>query len=177
MGRSRYLCAMAIPREISQQFRTGHSVLWSRPEAPLLITSLPHANAPQNRQMSVALAVAEVGLLTGYVQEISDLMWDVLEHTEKELWLQVPGGRNVPDWVLNADGSINLVWARTGPLQQLIHPTGKPGILWWLPSSEAEQKQVLAPVENVVTLPPAKEKAPAVRHMRLEPSGSVQILK
>ncbi|HAA11573.1 MAG TPA: hypothetical protein DCE41_07685 [Cytophagales bacterium] len=165
---------MVLPKDTISHYRKGGWVHWARQDGDLFVHALAYdLKIPTG--FSSHLAVAEAGVLTSYVAEISDLMWDVLEHTEKELWLVVPGGKNVPEGMLNAEGELSLHWSKKGPLHGLLYPTGKPGVVLRTLSAE-ESEQTLGALQNVVSLPPQKG-VPDRRAMRMAPDGSVQLLE
>ncbi|MEL6538477.1 MAG: hypothetical protein AAFQ98_23855 [Bacteroidota bacterium] len=165
---------MVLPKDIIHHFRQGGWVHWPRPDGDLFIHKLAYdLSLPQGP--TAHLAVAEAGILANYVEEISDLMWDVLEHTEKELWLTVPGGKNVPEAMAGSAGDVSLHWSKKGTLHDLLYPTGKPGIVLRAQTAE-ESTRTLAALENVVSLPPQKG-ATNRRAMRMAPDGSIQMLE
>ena len=162
---------MSIPRETIQHLRQGGWVHWERPDGDLFIHILqPELALPPG---TPGLVAAEAGTLGSYVTEISDLMWDVMEYTDKELWLLVPQGRNLPEGTLQADGSLWLHWAKDGVLNKLVQPMGRPALVVRATTPE-EIKGALGALENVVTLPP--QKGADRRAMRMAPDGSVQMM-
>lgn len=170
---------MRTPQDVLQHYRNGGWVKIPYENSSLLVSmihpeiSIPDAVLPTER----GLAVAEVGLLQNHVSEISDLMWDVLEHTTKNLWLEMPGGRNSPQVLLHSDSSLTGVWAKEGSLHSLLNATGKPGIVLLFEGNEQDHGHLLAQLGKVVILHPSKKTVYERSYMRMAPDGSVRMGK
>lgn len=61
---------------------------------------------PDNK--SYIILISEVGQLYDYVQKVPEIAWDILDVQEEPLTIIYPKGKNLPNEVLAADGSIAI---------------------------------------------------------------------
>jgi len=64
--------------------------------------------------------------LPGYVQEIPDVAYDLIEYTENPLTLVMPGAKNISPALISADGSVGIRICSHPFCQQLIQRMRKP---------------------------------------------------
>ena len=169
---------MAVPKDIKHHLRQGGWVFVDRPKHPLLVGPLADADklvkvAPPEK---LVVFTAEPGILSQHVSEINDLMWDVMEHTHHELWLQVPGARNIPDAVITAPDLVQVHWAQSGTLHEMAYAVSKALLGVSVPTQKQAREQLWAQLENIVSLRPQKEQTPERRRMLLAPDGTVRML-
>lgn len=77
-------------------------------------------------EKSLIILVSGVTMLEGYVQNIPDGAYQLLEVTEEPLTIVYPAGRNLPASVMATDGSVAIRVVKTGFIADLVQRFRKP---------------------------------------------------
>ncbi|MFN6946458.1 MAG: L-threonylcarbamoyladenylate synthase [Cytophagaceae bacterium] len=77
-------------------------------------------------QDGLVLLIAEIGQLYDYVVKIPEIVWDIIEFSEKPLTIIYPEGRQLPPYVLGADGSVAIRLVKDPFCQKVIQRLHKP---------------------------------------------------
>ncbi|RYE36730.1 MAG: threonylcarbamoyl-AMP synthase [Sphingobacteriaceae bacterium] len=124
--------------------------------------------------------------LAGYVREVPEIAYDLIEFAENPLTLILSGARNISPALINADGSIGIRVVKHQFCEQLIQRLRKP-----LVSTSANisgkpspknfmdiDPEILEGVDYVVDLEQhnMQEKTPSTL-MKLEPSGQFSFIR
>lgn len=136
------------------------------------------------QQKSLILLVANDGMLQRFVKEVPEVAWDIVDVAEKPTTIIYPNGKNLPNNVLAADGSIGIRMVKSGPLHQLIHKFGKPVVSTSAnisgeknPSTLSEiSQEIISKVDLVVDLPTDTTKQ-ASSIIKIELNGEFKIIR
>lgn len=77
-------------------------------------------------EKSLIILVSGVTMLEGYVQDIPDAAYQLLEVADQPLTIVYPAGRNLPATAMAADGSVAIRLVRTGFVADLVQRFRKP---------------------------------------------------
>jgi len=75
---------------------------------------------------SMIVLVSDIGMLQGYIQELPDVAWDLIEYTEKPLTLIFDDAKNLAPNVVAQDSSIGIRVVKDEFVQRLIERFRKP---------------------------------------------------
>src|SRR5512135_2173629 len=75
---------------------------------------------------SMLVLLDDENKLTGYVTEIPEIAWSILEVTEKPITIIYPGARNLAAGLVAEDGSIGIRIVKDDFCRQMIRTFGKP---------------------------------------------------
>lgn len=71
------------------------------------------------------LLIADIGMLSVYVEKMPEVAWDIVEFAEKPLTIIYPKGKSLAPNVLGANGSVAIRLVKDTFCQGLIHRFGK----------------------------------------------------
>lgn len=124
--------------------------------------------------------------LQGYVSDVAEIAYDLMEYAESPLTLVMPGAKNISPAIISADGSIGVRITSHDFCKQLIQRLRKPLVSTSANiSGEASPKnfgqispQIIDGVDYVVDLEQhdMSEKKPSAI-MRLQPNGRFEFLR
>ncbi len=75
---------------------------------------------------SVIVLIDTPNKLEGYIQEVPEIAFDLIEYAEHPLTLVMPGAKNLSPAVINADGSVGIRVVKHPFCEQLIQRLRKP---------------------------------------------------
>lgn len=121
------------------------------------------------------VAIGEAPQLYDYVTQIPDLVWDIMEFTEKSLHIVFEGGKGIPEPLLQ-DGKIRIMLVLKDPLHDILRKLHQ-GILC-LPVSNDKVEAVSAAVTEALALAPQTGcRLTPERIMQLGKEGEIKFLK
>ncbi len=137
-------------------------------------------------EKSMIILLDDVNKLQSYVTEVPEVAYDLIEYAEHPLTIIYSGGKNLPDNVINGDGSIAIRIVKHQFCQDLIRQLRKPLISTSanvsMHASPANFMQVsediIAGVDYVVQLEQddLRQKRSSMI-MKLEPGGKFQFIR
>ena len=75
---------------------------------------------------SMLVLVGQPGMLNGYVKQVPDIAWDLIDYAEKPLTIIYPSAKNLPSALLPEDGSIGIRVTREPFSKRLCEMLGRP---------------------------------------------------
>lgn len=148
-----------LDKNIFQHLKSG-KLLQASQAGMSCILGKPSAAAMQeiakNNAVEAVILLPEQGLIQMYVQEVSEIAWDLIEYSEKPLELILPQGRNIPDCFLRNDGHIAIRVEAKGEFHKLLYNMGSPLILI-RPVSNSDLLPPLSHDDKTINLPPQFE--------------------
>lgn len=100
------------------------------------------------------ILLAELGLLSVYVQEVPEVAWDIIEYSEKALQVIFPQGRGLPDYFFQGNGAVSIRVESKGSFYKLLYNMGSPLVFVQLQSSLHKDVDFLGQYDKVLNLPP-----------------------
>lgn len=85
-----------------------------------------YALKQRDEAKSVIVLLDTDNKLAGYVQDVPDIAYELIEYAEHPLTLVMPGAKNLSPAVINADGTVGIRVAKHPFCQQLIQRLRKP---------------------------------------------------
>jgi L-threonylcarbamoyladenylate synthase len=80
----------------------------------------------RTEKKSMMILVSDIGMLQGYIKEMPDIAWDLIEYAEKPLTLIFANARNLAPTIIAEDGSIGIRVVQDEFARRLIERFRKP---------------------------------------------------
>lgn len=147
-----------LDHEVANHLRNGHLLLITQKNS---IGVLGNIKSPEYSLLvekyksyikKSVLLLPEIGQLSNYLQQVPELAWDIVEYAEKSLEVIYQQGRNLPDYFLNEDGSINIRVYREGVFHHFLF-NQKHHIVLSIVTENFPENEFLEQYEKVLNLP------------------------
>lgn len=164
-----------------EAIRKGRLVLFPSESGWMLVTDFKNPESLQ-RLRSAGIAGENLALLVDipdkislYVKEVPPMTWDLLEYAENHLTLILPGGRNVPEEMLDADKYLAVQLIKNTFGSELIRRHRLP--LASVAAFPPEELHAALSREDYIVDLPAHNKAHLPAVIRLEVNGQLVIIR
>lgn len=135
---------------------------------------------------SLIILVDSEGMLERYVREVPEIAWELISVSDSPLTIIYPAGKNLAEGVCNEDGSIGIRICRDEFCNNLISSFRKPIVSTSANISGKPSPEYFDEIDEIVKeavdyavkyRQDEKIKHPASPVIRLEPDGSIKIIR